>query len=254
MANPQVTETSKLDLAEAFDYADLAYIKLIDYSLARSYLQFTEIYYKTNQEDSEAIGPLSIGQALVLNEKESAKIPNKGFAGTIYLKLKIHHEDAGHISLQWHPSLELLPLLLKLLLFRFDRAYIWPQYLLNKLPAWFEPNLKKDLIQIDWQHLEEFLAVKNQTSDLQYLANLIKQMQLVNPNLDSMQIQGVIAHFGRSQQNKTIFILNLDYNFTNTLNCKQKIRSDYNPYSKDLQHLQNQTKCNSFSSIASKDR
>lgn len=245
-AAPDNSTKNNQNITELFSYADRAFITLIDYSLKSKRLEFKEIYYLPNNDINQKIGPLSIGQALVLNYNASNQTSVIDFAGTITTQLSVNGEAAGTIELKWRPTSDILAMFINIILFRFDRAYIWPQALLDRIPNWFNPNPKSDKIEIIWHDINELIIVKNQYYNLKYLVNLLKEIQIFIPDLNSFQMKGLITHFGLPQKNKTLFILDLTYLFDATLSCKQSLRSDYNPYSHDLQHLQNKTQCKSF--------
>jgi hypothetical protein len=246
LAASENSEEKNKNITELFSYVDCAFISLIDYSLKTNYLEFKDIYYLPNSDWGQKIGPLSIGQALVLNYNAYQKPTVTDFAGKIATQLKVNGEAAGNIELKWRPSSDILAMLINIILFRADRAYIWPQALLDKVPSWFNPKPKSDHIEIIWHDINELITVKNQIPYLQYLVNLLKEIQFFNPDLNSFQLKGLITHFGLPPKNKTLFILDLNYLFETTISCKQSLRSDYNPYSHDLQHLQNKMQCKSF--------
>jgi hypothetical protein len=245
-------ESESQDISALFSYYDEAFISLINDSLNSPSLQFENIFYQSNSKNSKKIGPLSIGQALVLNKNETEEFPYRHFAGTISAKIKINGEAAGNIDFQWRPTAGALCILTHLILYYMDRAYLWPEFILERFPNWFDPELKKDYVQLKWYGIDELLAVKNQKPSLENLVTVISQMKIMNPEMESFEIHGLVAHFGIATKNKTIFILNLEYLFGKSLSCQQRLRTDYNPVTLDLQRLQMQMTCNPFNHKAKK--
>lgn len=220
-----------------------AIVYLLDKGVPSTGYQFEDTFVVKGKDASVTYGPLSIGKALVLNEKFNREVGPSEFAAMIVSKIKIRGDAAGEIVLRWHPSQSFLALAAGLVMYRLDRAYPWPQFLLDLVPKWFDPQPKHEPFVLEWHHLTQLLTVKKQRPELNFLENVIREMQVLNSDVDDVSANGMITYYGDTATNKTIFIFEVTSEFPGALRCSQHVRSNYNPFTQELRHAQGRVNC-----------
>ncbi len=225
----------------SFYERSLAY--LLDQGISATGYSFEETSVVVDSTPGLSYGPLTVGKALVINEKLSREGDATHFAAFIKTKVKIWGDEAGELAVRWHPSQSFLALAAGLLMYRMDRAYPWPQFLMDWFPEWFRPDIRQEPFELEWHKVTKLLAVKKQRPELQFLVKVIHEMQTFHPEVDDLSAVGMVSYFGDAVSNKTIFIFEVSTDFSGALRCHQQVRSNYNPFAKDLRHIQGRLKC-----------
>lgn len=234
-ANTSVPELNWYDQALAY---------LLNKGIVSSGYSFQDtVLVSTTDPQLELTGVLSIGEILVLNEKMSRELAPNEFAATVRSRLKVRDEAAGDVLLRWHPSQGFLAMATGMLMYRLDRAYLSPDWLRNWKPEWFEPKARSEPFELEWNHLKQLLEMKRPKSELRFLINVIKEMQLLNPDVDSGLAQGKVTYFADAKTNHTIFIYDIKSQFDGALACRQTVRTDFNPFTKEFRKAQGRLRC-----------
>ncbi|MGZ3804049.1 MAG: hypothetical protein ACXVB4_07570, partial [Pseudobdellovibrionaceae bacterium] len=224
------------EIQPTLNLMDKSLTYILDKGLAYTGYRFEEVFLRLKSDPEHPLGPLSMGQAMIFNEKIHRDVGVNEFAASISFHAKFKGSPIGELSLHWHPSQSFLSLAAGFLLYRFDRAYIWPQFLLSNFPGWFVPEPKHEPFEFQWQHADLLLKVEKLKPELQIFANLLREMQDLNPQVDEFSAKGFVNYFGLAKNNKTVFIIQVTSEFPGALRCQQELRTDYNPFTNDLSH------------------
>lgn len=211
-------------------------INNIDSIAEQSPIRAAEIFFQ-NSQDPTPIGPLSLGETLVLNQNNP---------GVIFTNIVIHNQFAGSATLTWQPSASLTSLFLQSFLYQNDWAFFTPDFLRNRYPYFFKPQAKVEHFTMIWHDLSSLLKVKSELAIVTNLQKIVRHIQFLNNDIETLKIYGALTRFSISKNDKSIFILNLKYQFSEQIFCEQNLRTDLNPHSKDIQHLQTHFNCQGF--------
>ena len=234
------TELRRLNTYDRF----VAY--LLDKTISKSGYSFKETFVKINSADNNQLSnSLSIGEALVINEKLNRNIAKDKFANSIITKIYVDDEFLGDFIFQWHPSKSFLMFALGFLLYRFDQAYLWPQFLVDKFPSLINDKITNDPLIIEWNKMSALTKMSKRPIEFENLALIFQKIQLINPSVDSMKLDGFIGTKSDLTTNTTRFLLNFQIQFPETMKCIQQIESDYNPFRKKLSQIKGFYNCES---------
>lgn len=199
-------------LADKGEQAVLA--NVLDFGFTQKDMEFTDTYLVlTNEVPEKKLGPMTMGEALVENERLHRNLESNQVTAYIETDLAIEKKPLGRFQIAWHPSKSFYLLATSLIYYPMDRAYLSPQYLREKFPDYFKPEY----------HKEQFKIVK---VDKSYHLGL-------NVNL---------AYHGDPVTNKTIFNFELSTDDKTILPCKSQLETDYNPSAPEF-HLKGNLSC-----------
>jgi hypothetical protein len=223
-----------------FSTYENALVYVINEALKSAEFSFADTFFVPSSQENtvvQKIGPLTLGEALVLNSRESAKVDPMKFSGAITTKLSMNQKPAGNLVIRWHPSAGFLTLAAKAILFRFDRAFGWPKIIVRTFPSLFPETATVVPIAIEWSELEQVMKLKGQEQNLRDLIYVLEKIRIVNPDMNEMKISGTVSYYGDTATNRTIFDFDLKSEFEDAITCSQTIHTDFNPYSKVINHV-----------------
>lgn len=211
------------------------------YGFRETFLLFRS--QREGRQEERRFGPYSIGEAMVLLEKSTKKQGGQSPLPTIQSLISVGGEPAGEIEFQWRPAQEASQLAWMMFLLRFDRAYLWPQWILDQFPDWFEVEPHREEVSLHWRHFNEVMVLTRPTAGVRFLMKLGRQMQLFNPAIDELHMEGVVTHYGSRTVNKQIFIVELESDFNGALRCRQRVRTHFHPLSPETRPVQGFVQC-----------
>lgn len=234
--------------AKASHTIDLSnYEKAIAFSVDRIVLslgyQLKDVYVVSLKDPSDRRGPMSFGEALLVNEELHRGVPFSKFLAYMTMQVKVSGHEYGEIHLRWNPSRNLLSMIIGSLLFSFDRAYVWPQFVLNHFDRWFKPQMNVEPFEIEWFDIGKVLEAPEEEHELDFVANIVREMRLLNPEVNYLKASGNAMYYGNRTTNRTQFIFEIKTYFPGALACTQKVRTDYNPFAKSAREVKAAVSC-----------
>ncbi len=226
------------------DAFDQGLALLLDKGMIASGYEFEDVYLIDQRKiQRQILGPGSIGQLLVLNERLHRERPPEELAATIVAKMKIFGEPAGEIELRWHPSQNFLAMAAGMLLYRLDRAFWAPEIVRKSFPHWFVAEPKQERFSLRWHSITKVLTLSKAKPEIDFLIKIIHEAQVLNPDVDELEAHGAVSYFAESKTNKTIFVYDVASTFPGAQHCQQRIYTNFNPFTKDLSQLRGQLNC-----------
>jgi hypothetical protein len=193
--------------------------KTLDFGFHQKDLEFTETYLiyidekRGDEENRKKMGPLTMGEALVENERLHQDIAPDQVIAYIETDITSEKKALGRFQIAWHPSKSFYLLASSLIYFPMNRAYLSPDFLRKQFPEYFEPeyhneNFKINKIDGD-SHIGLFVS---------------------------------LTYHGDPVTNKTIFNFELNTDDKTILPCKSQLETDYNPSAPEF-HLKGNLSC-----------
>ena len=219
-------------LAQAIDHV----VAAIDY-------EFDDVIVVSDRDSGKQFGPMPFGEALILNEKLQRGVGADRFVATLNMTVKVKGYYYGRVKARWNPSRTLSALIFGVALFRLDRAYVWPQFILDHFSNSLQPRMHREPFEIEWYELDQLLDAPEEEVELDFLSNIIREMRLINPEVDSFRAKGNVLYFGDRRLNRTQFVFEVITDFPGALACEQRVRTDYNPFVEEARVVKGVVSC-----------
>lgn len=230
-----------------FDFSSLSFSEraiavLLDKTLNGKAFQFEDTVLIPADSPGN-LTPMTIGTALVWNAKLNRGVNPNSYGAVIKTQLRSDGKIIGDLIFRWHSSHNFWEILVGLLKYRMDRAYLWPQWVIDRFPQYFQPISRQEPFELEWQGVQRLQELEQPRPIFEFLRNVLAQMQVYEPNTDHLVLQGKITSYGDAQTNKIIFVFDVLSNFEGALRCQQRIKSNYNLFTNEVRFLKGSVQC-----------
>jgi hypothetical protein len=225
------------------DWYDRSLAFLLDRAIGLTGYECRDTQLSFLKNPGPVLNVASLGEALVANEKIHRNRAPEDFAAAIPCQLSYEREPLGTVTLRWHPSRGFLAFITGFAFYRLDRAYLWPQVLLNEFPGWFPPEVKHEPFEMEWHELHWLMASRADRPELNFLKEVVTSMRLFNPDADEYSGKGRVTYYGHAPTNKTIFVFEVANAYPGALSCEQHLQTNYNPFSDSVQVVRGKVGC-----------
>ena len=236
---------NSIDESINLNFYENSMAELIDSGFELIGYQFNETSFVSNIDlGGKTFSSITMGQALILNEKLTRSTPKDKYAGVINSKIKIEDIPLGEIQLYWRPSQSPFGMILSAFKYRLGRAFLLPQ-------APTEQSIQKnihDYFVIKWQSVNILNTISDSKIELNFVKSFVLNAQKENLEVDTFVIQGKIIRNSDRKLNKVNYTFDLLAEQTGVFQCRNRIDTDFNPYSTDNSYLKGRTVCKTLTS------
>lgn len=215
----------------------------IDKAVASIDYDFEDVLVVTHENPVKQFGPMSIGEAMMVNEQLHRGVSPNQFVASMVMNVTVKGHPYGKAKVRWNPSRDLMSLVVGMLLFRLDRSYVWPQFVLDRFPNWFKPQMHAEPFEIDWYEIGQLLDAPEDEEELDFLSNIVTEMRILNPEVNSLSARGNVIYYGDRRMNRTQFVFEVITDFPGALACEQRVRTDYNPFAEQARVVKGAVAC-----------
>ncbi|MEY4615973.1 MAG: hypothetical protein RJB66_933 [Pseudomonadota bacterium] len=205
--------------------------------------EFDDVYVVSLRNSTDRRGPMTLGEALLVNEELHRGVSRNQFVAMMTMSVKVNERTYGYVNLKWNPSQNLLAMIAGAILFRLDRAYASPQFILHQFENWFAPHLTVEPFTLEWFDVGKVLEAPEEEHELDFVANVVREMRLLNPDVNSVTAKGNAMYYGDRKKNRTQFVFEIITDFPGALLCTQRVRTDYNPFAKGVRAVNAKVDC-----------